>query len=108
MRVEYRFRKTVVDLAYSVSSFPLVPLEYRAVLADMALTYVWLDKNDDRSNAVALGARTGLAAMFKENRRKLSKMGSDTMGHIYPRQSSAPGFGNSRGPLRTASGLIIG
>lgn len=105
MRIEYRFRKVAVDLAYALNSIPLVPLEYRAVLSDMALTYVWLDKNDDRSNATALGARTGLAAMWKENRRKLARMGSGTIGHIYPRQGGA--FVR-RGPLRTASGLIIG
>jgi hypothetical protein len=104
MRVEYRYRKTVTDLAYDVASIPLVPAEYRATLADMALSYVWLDKNDDRSNATALGARTGLAAMFKENRRKLVKMGTDSIGHIYPR----PGMRRAPGPLRTASGLIIG
>jgi hypothetical protein len=104
MRVEYRYRKTVDDLAYLTNSFPLVPLEYRAVLSDMALSYVWLDKNDDRSNATALAARTGLAAMFKENRRKLVKMNTDNIGHLFIRPTAR----SSPGPLRTASGLIIG
>jgi hypothetical protein len=68
----------------------------------MALVYVLLDKNDDRSNAAALGARTGLAAMLKENRRRSVKIDQNA-GHIKPRQRAL-----IRGPLRTESGLIIG
>lgn len=103
MRVEYRFRKTVDDLIDDPTSIPLVPLEWRHLLADMALTYVLLDKNDDRSNAVALSARTGLAAMLKENRRELTKIGGKATGHIYPRQADVA----SLELLRTQTGLII-
>jgi len=103
MRVEYRYRPVVADLYDSVASVPLVPLEWRHLLADMALTYLLLDKNDDRSNAIALSARTGLAAMLKENRRRIPKMDTLT-GHIFPRASTM----NTRSPLRTESGLIIG
>lgn len=83
-RLEYRYRPTVADLTDSVMSIPLVPLEYRHVLADMALTYVLIDKNDDRSNAVALGARTGLGGMLKDNRRRNVKI-DVTAGHIATR-----------------------
>lgn len=106
MRLEYRYRPTVVDLTDSAESVPLVPLEWRHLLCDMALTYILLDKNDDRSNAVALSARTGLAGMLKENRRRLSKMGR-VVGRIFPR-GGEPGSAKARGPIRTASGLIIG
>jgi len=105
MRVEYRYRKIVDDLTDSTSSIPLVPLEWRHLLSDMALTYVLLEKNDDRSNAVALSARTGLAAMLKENRRLLSKMGGKYTGRIMPRQA---GLMMNDKVLRTESGLIIG
>jgi hypothetical protein len=105
MRVEYRYRKTVDDLTDSSSSIPLVPIEFRHLLSDMALTYLLIDKNDDRSNAVALSARTGLAAMLKENRRRSAKMGAKTIGHIYPRPTE---LGTEEGVLRTSSGLIIG
>lgn len=104
MRVEYPYRPHVTDLTDDSNSIPLVPTEWRHILADMALTYVFLDKNDDRSNAVALAARTGLAGMLKENRRRLVKMNKDT-GHIYPRSHK---LGQQRGVLRTESGLIIG
>jgi hypothetical protein len=102
MRAEYRFRPFVTDLTDSISSIPLVPTQWMHLLSDMALVYVLLDKNDDRSNAAALGARTGLAAMLKENRRRSVKVDQNA-GHIKPRQRAL-----IRGPLRTESGLIIG
>jgi hypothetical protein len=106
MRIDYRYRPIVDDLTDSTSSTPLVPAEWRHLLSDMALTYLLLDKNDDRSNAVALSARTGLAAMLKENRRRLTKMGGGATGHIYPRQSGK--YSDTDQVLRTESGLIIG
>lgn len=107
MRLEYRYRKALDALTDSDSSVPIVPLEWRHLLADMALTYVLLDKNDDRSNAIALAARTGLAGMLKENRRRLSKMDITSIGHIYPR-GDVPSARKGTNPLRTESGLIIG
>lgn len=104
MRVEYRYRKLVTTLTDDPSSIPVVPAEWRHLLADMALTYLYLELNDDRSNAVALSARTGLAGMLKENRRQLAKMGG-SVGQIYPR---GDGPGSAEGPLRTESGMIIG
>jgi len=74
IRVEYRYRPKVVDLADNAMSIPLVPSQWMHLLSDMALTYLLIDKNDDRSNAVALAARTGLGAMLKENRRRLAKV----------------------------------
>ena len=76
IRVEYRYRPMIQDLTDSPSSVPLVPSQWRHLLADFALTYLLIDKNDDRSNAVALAGRTGLGAMLKENRRRLAKMDS--------------------------------
>jgi hypothetical protein len=83
-RIEYRFRPKISDLTDSTSSIPLVPSQWMHLLADMALTYLLIDKNDDRSNAVALAARTGLGAMLKENRRRLAKMDPD-VGKIITR-----------------------
>jgi hypothetical protein len=109
MRVDYMFRPSVQELTDSDASIPLVPLEWRHILSDMATTYIFLDKNDDRSNAIALAARTGLAGMLRENKRQLKKMGAEGIGAIYPRQGGR--YGNTptgRGPLRTESGMIIG
>lgn len=86
-RVEYRYRPKIQDLTDSAMSIPLVPSQWMHLLADFALTYLLIDKNDDRSNAVALAARTGLGAMLKENRRRLAKMDA-LAGKIIPRQDN--------------------
>lgn len=103
MRIEYRYRPLVVDLTDSPASVPLVPLEYRHLLSEMALAYIYRDKNDARDQSVALSAKSGLQAMYAENKHRLSKM-NDHTGHIYPRQTNI----YQRGPIRTDSGLIIG
>ena len=95
MRVEYRYRPNVDDLTDSVLSVPLVPAQWMHLLSDMALVYILLDKNDDRSNAAALGARTGLAGMLKENRRRLVKI-DHQVGQINPRPGSFSG--TAQGP----------
>lgn len=87
MRVEYRYRPVITDLTDSISSIPLVPAQWMHVLADMALVYVLLDKNDDRSNAAALGARTGLSAMLKENQRRGVKVDQHA-GRIFTRPAN--------------------
>jgi hypothetical protein len=108
MRVEYRFRPTVTDLTDSGSSVPLVPLEYRHVLADMALPYLVRDKNDSRDQSCALSARAALQAMYNENVRRLKRMDLN-IGHIFPRQGGRYGSPNlGERPLRTDTGLIIG
>lgn len=84
MRIDYRYRPHVDLLEDTTLSIPLVPVQWRHVLCDMALTYLFLDKNDDRSNATALGARTNLGGMLKENRRRLTKIDASA-GHITPR-----------------------
>lgn len=107
LRVEYRYRPMVADLQDNIASIPLVPAQWMHVLSDMALVYIFLDKNDDRSNAAALGARTVLAGMLKENRRRGVKV-DQWSGHIFPRQHGLGANKNGPGPLRTESGLIIG
>lgn len=101
MRIEYRYKPIVADITDSLASLPLVPIEYRHLLSDMALTYLFMDKNDDRAAASSAAAKSGLIAMVRENRRRMAKM-DNTIGKIMPRG------GDHRGPLRTESGLIIG
>ena len=105
MRMEYRYRPAVTDLAYTTASIPLVPIQYRHVLADMTLVYLYMDKNDDRLIAIGTSVRSTLGAMVRENRRRLTKMDT-TVGHIYPRQGYMRR--NYDRLLRTESGLIIG
>lgn len=104
MRVEYRYRPSVTDLINSPTDFPLVPLQFRHVLSDMTLVYLYLDKNDDRATAVGASARSTLGAMAKENIRRLTKMDMH-VGRIFARPGNQNRFNNA---LRTESGLIIG
>lgn len=104
MRMEYNYRPVVADLVYSASNFPLVPLQYRHVLADMTLVYLMFDKNDDRATAIGTSARSTLGAMAKENSRRLVKM-DGYVGKIMPRQGLQRRYNQL---LRTESGLIIG
>lgn len=104
MRMEYRYRPAVVDLANTAISIPLIPLQFRHVLSDMVLLYLFMDKNDDRMTAIGTSVRSTLGGMVKENRRRIVKMDLN-VAKIMPRGS----LGNrNRGPLRTESGLIIG
>lgn len=105
MRVEYRFRPSITLLEDSDASVPLVPVQYRHLLTDMALAYIMTDKNDDRAAAHAATAKSGLVAMVRENRRRLVKTSTE-VATIRPRQN--PSASRFNGPLRTESGLIIG
>lgn len=103
-RVEYRYKPIVTDLTDSETSIPLLPLRYRSILADIALVYLMVDKNDDRAQTIISGVKQLSRAMWRENRRRLTKI-DNNLGRIFPRQSRMPV--NNR-LLRTDSGLIIG
>lgn len=105
MRMEYRYRPVAEDLENTSASIPLVPQQYRHILSDMALVYVYTDKNDDRLASVGTAARMGLTAMVRENRRRLTKI-DQFSGAIVTRQGQARH--NEGKLLRTESGLIIG
>lgn len=109
MRIEYRYRPVLTDLTDSPSSEPLVPLEYRHILSEMAIAQLLRDKNDQRDQSFAISARNGLQAMVRENKRRIKRM-NDYTGHIFPRQGGR--YGAMPGPaaplLRTEGGLIIG
>lgn len=105
VRMEYRYRPTVVDLTYSPTSFPLIPIDHRHVLSDVVTFYLMTDKNDDRAVTIGTSARSTLGAMTKDNTKRMQKM-DQFAGMIVPRQSA---WRNRRwGPLRTESGMIIG
>jgi hypothetical protein len=99
-RLEFIYRPVVADLVDDHSSIPVVPKQWRHVLADMALTMLFVDKNDDRANALATASRGVVAAMLKENRRRIVKI-DGAFGWIIPRGS------RQLGP-QTEDGLILG
>lgn len=100
IRVDYDYLRLPSDLADDATE-PLIPLQYRHVLADMTSFYLLGDKEEQRQEFVGLQARNGLRSMAKENRTRWSQMGKP--GHIYPRQR---GLRTSR--RITSNGVIIG
>ena len=104
IRVDYDYLAKPSDLTGGASEEPLIPFQYRRVLADVATYWLMLDKNElVRAKASIDGARSLLLSMSIENRRRLG-VTTKNMGKIIPRGREK----YYRGPLRTTSGLIIG
>lgn len=103
IRVEYDYLYKPADLANTALEEPVVPLDRRQILADIALVFLFADKDDSRATAMLTIAQRGLYAMAAENRHKHATQ-SDHTGKIRPRCPRIV----RRGPLRTSSGLIIG
>lgn len=102
-RVEYDYIYEPSDLADD-SNEPLVPRQYRRVLADWGLFFLLTQKEDNRAEGIGLMARQGLRAMASENRRRKFWQ-AQRFGRIVTRQSDLTWV---QGPLRTDTGLIIG
>ncbi len=103
LRIEYDYMQLPSDLTDSSSNIPLVPRQYRRLIADVALMFLHLDKNDNRAGAISGVARRGLVAMAKENRTRMARTGRRAL--ILPR---ADIVARNDQPLRTESGNIIG
>ena len=102
IRVDFDYLKRPDELTDSASSVPLMPLEYRTILADYTTAMLMEDKNDDRGqNALAL-ARTGMKSMQRENRQRMAAMGEP--GRIYSRADERA---RHRRVLKTESGLVL-
>lgn len=84
-RVEYDYLRKPSVLAGS-SEEPLIPWEWRHVLADAALYLLLVQKNDSRADTAGLSAKTGLLALQREHRRVMGLI-SERMGTIRPRAS---------------------
>lgn len=104
IRLEYDYVYRPADLTNSGSEEPIVPWQYRKLLADIAVTLLFVDKNDDRAAAVSQLAKKGLQAMEKEQRSRMINY-SRSNGLISPRLNQESRL---RRPLRTDSGFIIG
>jgi hypothetical protein len=104
IRIEYDYLKKPSILANTTNEEPLIPIQYRKVLADYGLFFLFMDKNDNRADATGMMARATLRAMTVENRKRMSAITSN-FGRIITRQAERPEYIS---PLRTESGLIIG
>jgi hypothetical protein len=103
VRVEYDYLIKPEDLDFDTNE-PLVPLEFRHVLADYTAYFILGDKHDLKAEKVGQSAQAGLMSMVRDNQSRMIKQGNDTFGQILPRRPS----GRRRGLLRTTSGHIIG
>lgn len=102
IRVDFDYLKRPDNLTNDASSVPLMPLEYRTILADYTTAMVMEDKNDDRGQSALALARTGMKSMQRENRQRMAAMGEP--GRIYSRADERAQF---RRVLKTESGLVL-
>ena len=104
MRVEYDYLYKPADLTNDPTEEPLVPYQYRRILADLAAAWLCTDKNDTRATTYGNTAKALLDSMKQENIHRWASM-ARSYGKIFPRQAQLPEY---RMPIRTQTGLIIG
>ena len=104
IKVDYEYVKRPTMLTDSNSEEPLVPWEYRSLLVEWALMYVYSSKEDTRAAESAALARNKLQAMALHNRRR-RMFSSRVFGQIQPRVQHAR---NVESVIRTESGAILG
>jgi hypothetical protein len=104
IRLEYDYIYRPADLTNAANEEPIVPRQYRKLLADIALTFLFVDKNDDRASSVSGLAKKGVQSMENEQRSRMINY-SRSNGLISPRLNQESRL---RRPLRTDSGFIIG
>lgn len=104
VRVEYDYLFLPDVLTGDAGETPVLPYKDRRVLADMALYFLFQDKNDNRADATALVAKGGIRGMARENHARMAA-GDRTLGHLYPRMDR---LSRSNVPLRTSGGLVVG
>ena len=103
IKIDYEYMRVPDDLADD-STEPIVPREYRKILADWALGMLLDKKEDSRAGGAFALAKNGLVAMARRNRRELL-LNTKNYAKIQPRQGDILRL---NGPIRTESGLIIG
>lgn len=101
LRVRFFYLQEPDDLDNDMEE-PLVPRRYRKTLADMALFFLYTDKDDDRAQRLGQIASSGLQSMVTENRRRWATLGQ--MGQLLARQPQR----KTREVLRSESGKILG
>jgi hypothetical protein len=84
MRVEVEHMTVPPALTDSELSVPREPPEYRYVLADIALYYLMVDRDDNRAQGMAMQARSRLQAMVRRERTMQQQIASD-YAHLRPR-----------------------
>jgi hypothetical protein len=104
VRVDFDYVRMPPTLTGSPSEEPLVPLNYRSILADFCLQQIYIAKNDDRAGGIGQLIKGKINGMRREH---MARQGRTTanLGRVFPRQQDRASI---RGPWRTESGLVIG
>ena len=89
-RFDFTYLAAPDDLTDSSSSIPLLPLNYRHVLADMATFFVMTDKEEARAVGIGAQAKAGIKAMATENAMRWG--GTGRPGQIDPRPTANRGW----------------
>ncbi len=74
-KVEYDYLYRPTALTDSGSEEPIIPLQWRRIISDVATFFLYLDKGDDRTDAASLVARAGVQALAVENRARMIGIG---------------------------------
>jgi hypothetical protein len=104
VRVDYSYKAQPADLTDSPSSTPVIPKQFRPVLAEGALAILLINKNDSRAKVHADMTRSILVTMIRDNRNHRQSRAAPPPGSIITR----PNQMNTDGVLRTETGRIIG
>jgi hypothetical protein len=103
IKIDYEYLKLPSDLADDTNN-PIVPREYRYILADWALAFLYSAKDDSKAGDALTLAQRGIQSMAKENRRRMVRQSGGAFGKIRSRLNQVH---KTMRPLRTESGLII-
>lgn len=103
IRLEYDYLQIPTLLTSpGTTEEPLVPRRYRYVLAEMALYWLWTDKNDKRREMAKEAATNGIAAMVYEYNYK-AFISNPHYARVFPR----PVRRRRRHFYRTPSGQLV-
>src|SRR4029453_17821624 len=87
-RVEYEYLFRPPELTNASGEEPVVPRQWRRLIVDAAVYFLFYDKNDNRTESTGLLLIGGLKAMRRENRHKDAVQNSE-LGRLRPRQDDA-------------------
>lgn len=97
IRVDYLYLRRPADLTDSTTEEPAIPRQYRRLIADAALMFLFIDKNDDRTALMVQVVQQGIRAMAAENHAKLQVYGERVNGlspapivNIIPHNPESP------------------
>lgn len=86
MLVQYEYVIRPAELVDADAEEPLVPLEHRRVLSDIAAWLIFIDKDDNRAAVAKEMATNSLRSMWQDHRAREGRLSRDR-GKILPRGS---------------------